>query len=213
VPKSKITIPVTLLILGITLSVVLFQGRDGRISSPSTKSRYLNNFSVTNHTYSRDTANVLICIDSLISIGVTTSTGPKTKTYFNGQFYEDSTVREWAIDLPMKSIEYEKHFIDTIIYKPNDTSLFAGLLISRIHNKVHPESVEYFGNGFVCRKKLGKYIFKIYGRRTKGSKSIRESSRALRKIYFDELGRTKESYNLNDVRYFGSEDFVKIQWQ
>jgi hypothetical protein len=210
--KRKIILIVFLSTLSIGLGVVLFHKESGKMKATSTPPPYLNTFSVSDQTYMHDTAKVLSCVDSLISVGIITKTDKKTKTYFNGQFYEDSVVREWAIDLPMKTIEYEKHYVDTLIYNPNDPTTFGGILISRVHHKSNPTFVEYLGNGFLCRKRNHGYNVKIYGRRITGSRSVKECSQVLRTIYFNQPGRRLDQINLNDTRYFSTEEFKKVQW-
>lgn len=200
------------LICSIGLYLFFFQGIADKENPSEKNSSYLNRVRVSTKTYRTDSSNVARSIDSLISIGIITRTGPKTRTYINGQFYEDSVVQEWAIDLPMKDVEYQGHYIDTIFYNPYDSTTFAGLVISEIQRMDDLKNLSYSGNGFVCKKKKGKYDVKIYGQRTSPCRSVEESSMALRRIYFSGVRSDNEDYNLNDIRYFNSKDFWRVQW-
>lgn len=210
--KINMAFCVVLLLFLAMLFILFFRGNvdDGR--RRKSNSGYLNRFQVMEKTYKADGFNVVRSIDSLISIGIITRTGPKTRTYVNGQFYEDSVVQEWAIDLPMKDVEYQGHYIDTIFYNPYDSTTLAGLVISKTQGKHDRGKPAYFGNGFVCKKKKGKYDVKIYGQRTSACRSAEESSMALRRIYFSGARSDNENYNLNDIRYFNSKDFWRVQW-
>lgn len=211
--KINIAFCVVLLLFLAGLFILFFRGNVDNGNRRKTNSGYLNRFQVTEETYKADGLNVVRSIDSLISIGIITRTGPKTRTYINGQFYEDSVVQEWSIDLPMKDIVYQGHYIDTIFYNPYDSTTFAGLVISKTQRKGEIGNPAYSGNGFVCKKKNGRYDVKIYGRRTSACKSVKESSMALRRIYLSDVSVDNEEYDLNDIRYFNSKEFWKVQWE
>ncbi len=170
-----------------------------------TPKEYLNTYTVSRLTYSLDSLITIQLIDSLIMIEKIYKMDTLALRYFDGKQYNDSIDRQWAIDLPMKNIKYLQHQIDTIIYKPNDSLKFSGLLISKIQSKTDSNQISYFGNGFICEKKYDILKLNIKGYRVTNSDSYKDCSFNLRNIYFYQIGKKDSFYNLNDIRFWKSE--------
>lgn len=169
-----------------------------------TSNEYLNTYSVSRLTYSMDSLTTIQLIDSLIKIEKIYKIDTLALRHFDGQQYNDSIDRQWAIDLPMKNIKYLQHQIDTIVYKPNDSLKFAGLLISKIQSKTDSNQINYFGNGFICEKDSDILKFNIKGYRVTNSYSYKDCSFYMRKLYFQEMGKKNSIYNLDDIRFWNS---------
>lgn len=174
-----------------------------------TSNEYLNTYSVSRLTYSMDSLTTIQLIDSLIKIEKIYKIDTLALRYFDGQQYNDSIDRQWAIDLPMKNIKYLQHQIDTIIYKPNDSLKFAGLLISKIQSKTDSNQISYFGNGFLCERNSDLLKLDIKGYRVSNSDSYIDCSFHMRNIYFREMRKKDSIYNLNDKRFWISKSKEK----
>jgi hypothetical protein len=181
------------------------------INSKRTKTSidYLNTFSVSRITYLEDSLTTIKLIDSLIKIEKVFEPAKIALRHFDGKSYNDSINRQWAIDLPMKNLNYLSNQIDTIVYNPNDSTLFAGLLISKIQDKLDSKQISYFGNGFICEKQSNILKLDIKGYRVTNSKSINDCSKYLRKIYFQEMGQRDSLYNMNDRRFWTAKSLKK----
>ena len=70
-----------------------------------------------------------------------------------------------------------------------------------------------YATSSVCTTENGRYDVKIFGLRTSADRSFIESSKALRNIYFSQVSPDNEYYNLNDIRYFNSNDFWNLDWE
>lgn len=112
----------------------------------------------------------------------------------------------------MKNVKYFEHHVDTIFYNPNDKNVFGGLLISKIKNPLAKNGIEYFGNGFICKRNEKSLGLKINGHRVTGSETIDLCSEVLHDIYFKEMGLADSSFNLNDKRYWTSKAVTKVVW-
>lgn len=199
-------------LVGLLILAGLFGLRLLDEKSTTTPDDYANTSTVNGLRYLNDKTQVIKTVDSLLSIEVIYKPADKALRYFDGKTFEDTVDRQWAIDLPMKNVTYLEHFVDTIFYKPTDNSEFAGLLISKINNPLAKNGIEYFGNGFLCKRQENTLQLIIKGYRVTGSETIDQCRAALHDIYFREMGLVDSSFNLNDKRYWTSKSVSKITW-
>jgi hypothetical protein len=199
-------------LVGLLIALGLFGLRLINNTKTTTPEEFINSFQVNRQTLDNDKQQVVETVDSLISLQVIYKSAEKALRYFDGKTYEDTVDRQWAIDLPMKSITYVDHYVDTIFYKPDDKNVFSGTLISKTQNRLAKNGIEYVGNGFVC-KRVGKVLkLKIEGYRVTGSETIDVCSDAMHEIYFREMGLVDSSFNLNDKRFWTTKEVTRINW-
>jgi hypothetical protein len=199
-------------LVGLLIVLGLFGLRLINNAKTTTPEEFFNSFQVSRQTLDNDKRQVVKTVDSLISLQVIYKPAEKALRYFDGTTYEDTVDRQWAIDLPMKSITYVDHYVDTIFYNPGDKNVFSGTLISKTQNRLAKNGIEYVGNGFVC-KRVGQVLkLKIEGSRVTGSETIDICSDAMHEIYFIEMGLVDSNFNLNDKRFWTTKEITRINW-
>lgn len=199
-------------LVGLLIVLGLFGLRLINNTKTTTPEEFINSFQVSRQTLDNDKRQVVKTVDSLISLQVIYKPAEKALRYFDGKTYEDTVDRQWAIDLPMKSITYVEHYVDTIFYKPDDINVFSGILISKTKHRLAKNGIEYVGHGFIC-KRTGQIIeLRISGYGVTGSETIEICSEAIHEIYFREMGLKENGFNLNDNRFWKSKTFTKIAW-
>ena len=122
--------------------------------------------------------------------------------YFDGETYNDSIERDWAIDLPTE-LEYKESIIDTLFYSENGNEIVAGLLINKAFNKYigYPNGgIEYFGKGFKFDQENRK-PFKMLKYSVTGYDNYKACSERLRYYYFKKIGTYENEFNMNDIRF------------
>lgn len=179
----------------------------------TTPDEYMNTLTVNAQTYSNDKTQVIKTVDSLLAVEVIYKPADKALRYFDGKTFEDTVARQWAIDLPMKNVKYLEHIVDTMFYNPTDNSEFAGLLISKMNNRLAKNGIEYFGNGFLCKRAGQTIQLVISGHRVTGAETREQCSEFLHDIYFRKMGLIDSSFNLNDKRFWTSRHALKVTWE
>lgn len=172
------------------------------LTETTTPKEFLYKVKVDPNIYSRDKVKIEKLIDSLIRLKTVEIPAELALRYFNGQNYNDTIERDWAIDLP-KKVEYQEIIIDTLFYSKDGQNIVAGLLINKIFNqyKDYPRGgIEYLGNGFEFDKNELKPI-KMLKYSVTGYDNYKTCSERLRYYYFKKIGTYDNGLNMNDTRF------------
>ncbi len=208
--KNKIKI---LGLVGLMVLAGFFGIRYLKEGQTTTPKDFINSYQVSSSTYLRDKEQVIKTIDSLITIKIIHKPAEYGLRYFNGTTYEDTIERKWAINLPMKSIKYVEHYVDTLFYNPDNQNEFAGIIISKTENKLAKNGIEYVGNGFLCKRNTQTLQIRIIKYSVTGSQTLNQCRESVREIYFRELEIINGCYNLNDIRYWSLDSVRKVDWE
>lgn len=194
-----------LLILSLPLAIMslthLTKEYSLKFTETTTPKEFLYDVKVDHNIYNRDKLIIEKLIDSLIRVKIVERPVELALRYFNGQNYNDTIERDWAIDLP-QSHEYKKIIVDTLFYSENGNDIVAGLLVFQVFNKYknYPNGgLEYFGKGFKFNKKGWKQ-FKMLSSFT-GYDNYESCSERLRYYYLKKIGTYENEYNMNDSRF------------
>jgi hypothetical protein len=172
------------------------------LTETTTPKKFLNEVKVDPNIYNRDKLKIEKLIDSLIKIKTIERPAELALRYFNGQNYNDTIERDWAIDLPT-NLEYKEIIVDTLFYSKNGKDIISGLLITKVFNEYmnYPKGgIEFSGNGFVHDKNDFKQI-KLLKYSVGGYENYKPCSNRLRYYYLKKIGTFKKEYNMNDIRF------------
>ena len=196
-----------LLILSCPLAVIsmthLTKEYSLELTETKTPKEFLNNVKIDSYIYKRDKLKIQYLVDSLIKIKTIERTAELASRYFNGQNYNDTIERDWAIDLP-KKVEYQKIIIDTLFYSKTGKNIVAGLLINKVFNeyKDYPKGgIEYVGKGFKFDKDDDFKPIKMLKYSVTGHDKYKTCSERLRYYYLKKMGTNENEYNMNDSRF------------
>jgi hypothetical protein len=173
-----------------------------KLTETTTPKEFLYNVKVDPDTYEHDKLKIEKLIDSLIRLKIIERPAELALRYFNGQNYNDTIERDWAIDL-RKNVEYQEVIIDTLFYSKNGKDIIAGLLINKVFNEYrdYPKGgIEYFGKGFRFDKNDLKPI-KMLKYSVTGYDNYKTCSERLRYYYLKKIGTYENEYNMNDNRF------------
>ncbi len=172
----------------------------------TTPKEYVYNLKVDSSKYQADKIRLQNQVDSLIKIKIIQKPSELARRYFNGQFFNDSIERDWAIDLPT-GLDYMETVIDTLFYAENGNDVIAGLLINKVYNDYmnYPNGgVEFIGRGFIYDKTEIK-PFKLLRNSVSGHETYETCSDKLRYFYLKKIGSYKNRLNMNDIRFLYGE--------
>lgn len=173
------------------------------LTETTTPKEFLYNVKVDPNIYNRDKLKIEKLIDSLINLKTVERPAELALRYFNGQNYNDTIERDWAIDLPNK-VKYQEIIIDTLFYSKNGQNIEAGLLINKVFNdyKDYPKGgIEYVGKGFKFDKDDNFKPIKILKYSVTGHDNYKTCSERLRYYYLKKIGTYENEYNMNDSRF------------
>ncbi|MBC8883631.1 hypothetical protein H9X57_10420 [Flavobacterium piscinae] len=154
----------------------------------TTPKKFLNEVKVDPNIYNRDKLKIEKLIDSLIKIKTIERPAELALRYFNGQNYNDTIERDWAIDLPT-NLECKEIIVDTLFYSKHGKEITSGLLITKVFNEYmnYPKGgIEFSGNGFVYNKNDFKPI-KLLKYSVGGYENYKPCSKRLRYYYLKKL--------------------------
>ncbi len=174
----------------------------------TTPEKYLYNVDIDPKKYQKDKIRLENQVDSLLNLGVVMKTAELNTRYFEGQYYNDTIERDWAIDLP-QSLKYNQTIIDTLFYDEKGDEIIAGLLISEVYNEFidYPKGgIEFIGRGFKYKKNNTKPFLMLRFSVT-GHKSYTSCSDRLRYYYFKRIGTYENDHNMNDIRFLYPRNF------
>jgi hypothetical protein len=172
------------------------------MTETSTPKEFRYNVKVDANIYQSDKVKIQKLVDSLIKVKTVERTAELASRYFNGNTYNDTIERDWAIDLPAK-LDYKKTIVDTLFYSENGKKIIAGLLINKVFNefKDYPKGgIEYEGYGFIFNENDFKPI-KMLVYSVGGYDNYESCSNRLRYFYLKKIGTDEDEFNMNDIRF------------
>ena len=195
-----------LLLLSCPLSIMsmtqIFAEYSLKMTETTTPKEFLYKVKVDPSIYERDKIKIQKLVDSLIDIQKVEKPAELASRYFDGETYNDTIERDWAIDLPAK-LEYKETVIDTLFYSETGKEIIAGLLINKVYNEYqdYPKGgIEFIGNGFFLSKNDFKPI-EILKYSVGGYANYQSCSDRLRYYYLKKIGTFENEFNMDDVRF------------
>jgi len=173
-----------------------------KMTETTTPKEFIYNVKISPDKYEQDKMKLQNLVDSLIKVKIVQRPAELNLRYFNGETFNDTIEREWAIDLPT-ALEYKESIIDTLFYSENGNEIVAGLLINKaLYDNIDNLNgdIKYFGKAFEFDKNDWT-PFRMLKYTVTGYDNYQSCSDRLRYYYLKKNGTYDNEYNMNDTRF------------